>query len=68
MSRHVFRLFVSSTFTDFQAEREALRGVWERMEAWCASHGASFQVVDLRWGISENVAPITTPFRSVSMK
>jgi hypothetical protein len=56
MSRQVFRIFVSSTFGDFQAEREALRAVWDRLEIWCAGHGASFQVVDLRWGIGPDVA------------
>ena len=56
MSRHVFRLFISSTFGDFQAEREALRAVWKRLEAFCAARGASFQVVDLRWGIGPDQA------------
>lgn len=50
-----FRLFLSSTFGDFQAEREALKErVWPQLEAYCASRNASFQVVDLRWGISES--------------
>ena len=50
-----FRLFLSSTFGDFQAEREALRSrVWQQLEAYCAARGASFEVVDLRWGISES--------------
>ena len=57
MARALFRVFLSSTFGDFQAERERLRrDVWGRMEAWCAARGASFQVVDLRWGITEDVA------------
>ena len=50
-----FRLFLSSTFGDFQVEREALKErVWPQLEAYCASRNASFQVVDLRWGISES--------------
>ena len=57
MARALFRVFLSSTFGDFQAERERLRrDVWGRMETWCAARGASFQVVDLRWGITEDVA------------
>jgi NACHT domain- and WD repeat-containing protein len=52
-----FRLFVSSTFADFAAERDALRRwVWPRLRAYCASRGARFQEVDLRWGISEEAA------------
>lgn len=57
MPRTIFRVFLSSTFGDFQAEREKLRAeVWPRLEALCAAHGASFHVVDLRWGISPSVA------------
>ena len=53
--KRTFRLFLSSTFGDFQAEREALRSeVWPQLEAYCAARGASFEVVDLRWGISES--------------
>ena len=53
--RNTFRLFLSSTFGDFQAEREALKDrVWGELEAYCAARGASFEVVDLRWGISES--------------
>ena len=48
-----FRLFVSSTFTDFTAEREALRRiVFPAIDDLCRSFGARFQAVDLRWGIS----------------
>jgi len=54
MSSRVFKLFLSSTFGDFQAEREALRErVWPKLEHFCKAKGAAFQVVDLRWGISE---------------
>ena len=48
-----FRLFVSSTFNDFTAEREALRRiVFPAIDDLCRSFGARFQAVDLRWGIS----------------
>jgi WD40 repeat protein len=54
MRSAVFRIFLSSTFGDFQAEREALRAeVWPRLERYCGARGASFEVVDLRWGVSE---------------
>ncbi len=49
-----FRIFLSSTFGDFQAEREALKAkVWPVLESRCREHGAAFEVVDLRWGVSE---------------
>jgi WD40 repeat protein len=53
-SARLFRLFVSSTFSDFIAEREALQKVvFPELEEYCAKHGARFQAVDLRWGITE---------------
>lgn len=53
-SARTFRLFVSSTFSDFVAEREALqKEVFPELERYCAEHGARFQAVDLRWGITE---------------
>jgi hypothetical protein len=49
-----FRVFVSSTFSDLVAERNALQErVFPRLRALCRQHGASFQVIDLRWGVSE---------------
>jgi len=51
-----FRLFISSTFSDFIAEREALQTrVFPRLEKYCAQRGTRFQAVDLRWGITEEV-------------
>jgi len=53
-SARTFRLFVSSTFSDFIAEREALQQeVFPELEKYCALQGARFQAVDLRWGITE---------------
>ena len=50
----IFRLFVSSTFSDFIAEREALQTqVFPELEKYCAERGARFLAVDLRWGITE---------------
>ena len=46
--------FVSSTFQDLQAERNALQEItFPRLEEFCARHGARFQAIDLRWGVSE---------------
>ena len=54
MKKRIFRLFISSTFSDFLAEREALqKNVFPKLEAYCRSRGSSFQAVDLRWGITE---------------
>src|ERR1051325_1983349 len=51
-----FRVFVSSTFDDFHAERAALRPVFARLSAYCEPRGAKFQSIDLRWGISDEAA------------
>ena len=50
-----FRVFISSSFLDFQNERNALHEtVFPKLEELCETHGAYFQAVDLRWGISED--------------
>src|SRR3954453_1799681 len=50
----LFRVFVSSTFNDFAAERNALQAeVFPRLQEFCRQHGGRFQAVDLRWGVSE---------------
>jgi hypothetical protein len=50
----VFRVFVSSTFEDLRAERDALAELaWPRLREFCAVRGARFQAIDLRWGVSE---------------
>ena len=49
-----FRLFVSSTFEDLKQERNRLHEkVFPYLRAYCQEHGASFQAIDLRWGVSE---------------
>ena len=62
MSR-VFRVFLSSTFRDWTAEREHLRyQVFPKLAAWVEEEGkkrgiaARFLPVDLRWGISEEAS------------
>jgi NACHT domain- and WD repeat-containing protein len=49
-----FRVFVSSTFDDLKAERNALQEkVFPRLKTLCTEHGTRFQAIDLRWGVSE---------------
>ncbi len=51
------RLFVSSTFVDFQREREILQQeVFPALQRLCHARGVSFQPVDLRWGIGPEAA------------
>jgi tetratricopeptide (TPR) repeat protein len=48
------RVFVSSTFTDMQVERDELvKRVFPRLRALCESRGVAWSDVDLRWGISD---------------
>src|SRR6185369_6325899 len=55
MSGHTFRVFVSSTFTDLRAERDALQScVFPRLRAVCEARGHKFQAIDLRWGVNED--------------
>ncbi len=48
------RIFVSSTFIDFQEERSELAThVFPLLRADCEKRGGTFAEVDLRWGITE---------------
>ena len=52
-----FRIFISSPFSDLKAERNALQAeVFPELRAFCAEHGARFQAIDLRWGISQEAS------------
>jgi len=52
-----FRVFISSTFSDMESERNALHErTWPRLQAYCLSQGCRFQAIDLRWGVSEEAA------------
>ncbi len=53
-SSKTFRVFVSSTFSDLKAERNALQEqVFPKLRVLCKQHGCRFQAIDLRWGVSE---------------
>jgi WD40 repeat protein len=53
-SSRTFRVFVSSTFSDLKAERNALQErVFPKLREMCEQHGCRFQAIDLRWGVSE---------------
>jgi hypothetical protein len=57
LAERTFRVFISSTFEDFKAEREALhKKVFPSLKRYCLKRGASFQPIDLRWGISEEAS------------
>ena len=57
-TNRIFRLFISSTFSDFMLEREALQEkVFPRLENYCAERGAKFLAIDLRWGITKDAHP-----------
>lgn len=56
-TRRMFRVFVSSTFSDLKAERNALQArVYPRLRALCEEHNAHFQPIDLRWGVSDEAS------------
>src|SRR5438874_5554180 len=49
-----FRIFVSSTFKDLKAERNALQAqVFPKLRELCQQRGCRFQAIDLRWGVRE---------------
>ena len=54
MQTKTFRLFISSTFSDFKKEREVLQEqVFPEIKDYCSSKGYAFLPIDLRWGINE---------------
>ena len=53
MKNKTFRLFISSTFSDFNLERNILNGeVSQVINDYCQSYGYNFQLIDLRWGVN----------------
>ena len=56
-AHRIFRVFISSTFEDLKEERNRLhRTVFPRLQTFCRERGASFQAIDLRWGVSEEAS------------
>ncbi len=52
-----FRVFVSSTFEDLKAERDALqRDLFPKLRELCEENSARFQAIDLRWGVRDEAA------------
>lgn len=50
----IFRVFISSTFTDMKLERQLLHEkVFPKLEEYCSANNAKFQPIDLRWGVTE---------------
>ena len=53
----IFRVFVSSTFSDLKVERNALQeNTFPALREYCRKRGARFQAIDLRWGVSQEAA------------
>ncbi|KAK2159830.1 hypothetical protein LSH36_145g04060 [Paralvinella palmiformis] len=55
LNSKVIRVFTSSTFTDTQLERNTLMvHVYPKLKEYCREkHGIEFQVVDMRWGVTD---------------
>lgn len=53
-SSRVLRVFVSSTFSDMQAERDLLvKTVFPQLRKLCEARAVTWGEVDLRWGITD---------------
>ncbi|XP_053407147.1 uncharacterized protein LOC123546872 [Mercenaria mercenaria] len=51
----VVRIFLSSTFTDMQAERNWLmKNAFPQLRQFCQQRGLDFQIADMRWGVRED--------------
>ena len=53
----VVRIFTSSTFTDMLMERNTLMEyVYPKIKEYCREkHGLEYQVVDMRWGVRDEM-------------
>ncbi|MCD7885892.1 MAG: DUF4062 domain-containing protein [Lachnospiraceae bacterium] len=57
MRKRMIRIFISSTFEEFETERNLLETeVFPELDALCRTNAFSFQVIDLRWGVSRQAA------------
>lgn len=50
------RIFLSSTFSDMQAERSALVKIFEKLKIEANRRNVSLSLIDLRWGVTEEEA------------
>lgn len=50
------RVFISSTFSDMNAERDALNAIFPQIKEICKKRGIDFVPIDLRWGVTEEAA------------
>ena len=65
MQNTEFRVFISSTFQDLQEEREHLvKKIFPEVRARCRERGVAFNEVDLRWGVTEEVATSSRVIRT----
>ncbi len=52
-----FRVFFSSTFTDMVAECNFFQeNTFSRLRQYCREKVASFQAIDLRWGVNSEAS------------
>lgn len=57
MINKTFRLFISSTFSDFLLERNILNDeIFPLIDEFCQTQGYNFQLIDLRWGVNNESA------------
>lgn len=57
MINKTFRLFISSTFSDFIIERNILNDdIFPEIDKFCQAQGYNFQLIDLRWGVNNEAA------------
>ena len=66
------RIFTSSTFTDMLMERNTLMEyVYPKIKEYCREkHGLEYQVVDMRWGVRDEMTDehMTTVSNSQNMR
>ena len=57
LSSKLVRIFTNSTYTDMLLERNTLaQFVYPKLKSYCRQrHGVEFQVVDLRWGLRDQI-------------
>jgi hypothetical protein len=52
-SARTFWVFVSSTFTDLEAEQNALQpDTFKKLRSHCERYGRRFQAIGLRWALN----------------